>query len=383
MSTHHRLTPAQATEHLLAGKALIDVRAPVEFLQGHFPCATNIPLLDDDERQQVGICYKQQGNAAATALGHQLISGTRRNQLLADWQTFIAQNPDSLLYCFRGGQRSQISQLWLAELGIDMPIIDGGYKALRRHLTEQLSLIITERPLIVIGGRTGVRKTALIRELATGIDLEGHANHRGSAFGKQPTPQPTQINFEHQLIIDLLRRSRASAPGTPLFFEDEGRNVGSVSIPLSLREALLKAPIWMIDASLASRAAEICRAYVQQPAVDYQTIMGAPEGIQRHRESLLIALSKIQRRLGHERYDRIKTAMIQALDITHPENATGNTPVLSSSSLSAQNFTAHLPWITTLLRDYYDPMYDYQRTTKAERVAFEGNWQAVLNAANK
>ena len=36
---------------------LLDVRAPVEFAKGAFPAASNLPLLDDLQREQVGIRY--------------------------------------------------------------------------------------------------------------------------------------------------------------------------------------------------------------------------------------------------------------------------------------------------------------------------------------
>ena len=57
---------------------LIDLRAPVEFKEGAFPTAVSLPLMTDEERARVGTCYKQEGQAAAIALGHQLVGGAVR-----------------------------------------------------------------------------------------------------------------------------------------------------------------------------------------------------------------------------------------------------------------------------------------------------------------
>ncbi|MEA1988710.1 MAG: rhodanese-like domain-containing protein, partial [Pseudomonadota bacterium] len=117
---------------------LIDVRAPVEFLQGAFFTASNLPLMNDEERHKVGVCYKQNGNAAAVKLGHQLVNEKTRASRLESWAAFMDANPDALLYCFRGGMRSKISQQWLKECGREIVRLKGGYKAFRRYLIDYL-----------------------------------------------------------------------------------------------------------------------------------------------------------------------------------------------------------------------------------------------------
>ena len=105
---------------------MMDVRAPVEFGQGAFPGVTNLPLMDDGERQQVGTCYKHKGQEAAIALGHQLVSGATKRQRIEAWAQFARAHPQGVLYCFRGGLRSQIVQQWLLnEVGIDYPRVVG------------------------------------------------------------------------------------------------------------------------------------------------------------------------------------------------------------------------------------------------------------------
>ena len=166
----------------LQQRPLIDLRAPIEFAEGAFPRAINLPLMSDEERAAVGTCYKQQGQQAAIALGHQLVSGENREQRLQAWLTQIRQHPDSVLYCFRGGLRSQTVQQWLAERGCVIPRVAGGYKALRQFLIATLTRISTRDPLWLVTGMTGCGKTDLLAQLPAAVDLEGHAHHRGLQF---------------------------------------------------------------------------------------------------------------------------------------------------------------------------------------------------------
>lgn len=123
-------TPA-ALSLIREERPLIDVRAPVEFAQGALPGAVNLPLMIDDERHQVGIAYKKHGQAAAIELGERLVSGAVKQARIAAWQAYLAEYPNALIYCFRGGLRSQITQQWLEEAGISRPRLEGGWKAMR------------------------------------------------------------------------------------------------------------------------------------------------------------------------------------------------------------------------------------------------------------
>ncbi|MCY4420785.1 MAG: tRNA 2-selenouridine(34) synthase MnmH, partial [Gammaproteobacteria bacterium] len=105
---------------------LMDVRAPVEFSRGAFPMAQNLPLLDDDQREAVGICYKHEGKHEAIEKGHALVCNEVREARILAWIEFAKRNPNGALYCFRGGLRSQITQLWMHEAGIDFPVVSGG-----------------------------------------------------------------------------------------------------------------------------------------------------------------------------------------------------------------------------------------------------------------
>ena len=109
---------------------ILDLRAPIEFAQGAFSSAVNLPLMSDSERQKVGTCYKKHGQEAAISLGNKLVSGEKKEQRLLSWKTFIENNPEGYLYCFRGGLRSRTVQGWLSDAGIEYPLIKGGYNIL-------------------------------------------------------------------------------------------------------------------------------------------------------------------------------------------------------------------------------------------------------------
>jgi tRNA 2-selenouridine synthase len=167
----------------LSDTPMIDVRAPIEFIKGAFPSSINAPLMNDDEREAVGTCYKEHGSDAALELGHQLVFGDVKAQRLHHWKNLTNTHPDGIFYCFRGGLRSRITQQWLNDIGIDRPYVEGGYKAMRTYLLEQLQQRASEGNFLVLSGRTGSGKTEVINDWPHSIDLEGLAKHRGSAFG--------------------------------------------------------------------------------------------------------------------------------------------------------------------------------------------------------
>ena len=165
----------------------IDVRAPIEFVKGAVPDSCNLPLLNDTEREKVGTCYKQQGREQAIELGHTLVNGETKAARLERWQQFLARHNNAYLYCYRGGLRSRITAQWLADHGVTVPVIEGGYQALRLHLLNEFNAVSADK-LLVVSGKTGCGKTPLIKPFNNAIDLEGIANHRGSSFGKKISP---------------------------------------------------------------------------------------------------------------------------------------------------------------------------------------------------
>ncbi|PHZ58407.1 tRNA 2-selenouridine(34) synthase MnmH [Photobacterium leiognathi] len=337
---------------------LMDMRAPVEFEQGAFPTSVSRPLMTNDERAAVGTCYKNKGQQEAIKLGHQLVNGDVKAARVAQWKAFCAANPNGYLYCFRGGLRSQITQQWLKEAGIDFPYINGGYKALRRFLIETIE-DVAKQPSMVVAGNTGSGKTIMVNELTCGIDLEGAAHHRGSSFGRFVTPQRTQIAFENDLAVQMLKKQDRGV--TQFIYEDEGKSIGRVMVPLSLQAAMKEAPIAVIDDPMDVRLARLLDDYVITMQRDYVAQYGEEQGWQLFAEYLEKGMFNIRKRLGLERYQAILDAQQHAVKVMQ----------------STGSVAEHEAWLAPLLEQYYDPMYTYQLSKKADRIVFRGDYQAV------
>ena len=344
----------------LGNRPMLDARAPVEFGKGAFPTAVNLPLMNDSDREQVGLCYKRHGQEAAIALGHSLVGGAVKEARIQAWADFARANPDGCLYCFRGGLRSKITQQWLkSEAGIDYPRVAGGYKAMRGFLMESVAEVVGQAGFVVIGGMTGTGKTDVLAQLHNGLDLEAYANHRGSSFGKHATGQPSTIDFEHRLAIDLLQKQ---ARGQTWFaLEDESRLIGRCALPLPLYQGMQGfAMVWLED-SLEGRVERILRDYVSGLCAEYRAL-DAEDGFERYRDHLLLALGNLVKRLGDERYRQLLGLMEAALAQQAIDGAVD----------------LHRAWIERLLREYYDPIYAYQREAKGSRVVFAGEQAAVV-----
>ncbi|HEX7492732.1 MAG TPA: tRNA 2-selenouridine(34) synthase MnmH, partial [Bacteroidales bacterium] len=207
--------------------SIIDVRSPSEFNSGHIPGAVNIPLFDDIERAAVGTKFKKEGRLPAILEGLKYTGPGMSSKLEKALE--IAKNGKLLVHCWRGGMRSE-TMAWLFSLGgIETEVLDGGYKSYRRYLLESLSV---KRKMIVLGGMTGSSKTHILRYLKTTgqqvVDLEGLANHKGSAFGALGQPaQPSTEQFANILFNDWKQINIE----LPVWIEDESRNIGSIFIP--------------------------------------------------------------------------------------------------------------------------------------------------------
>ncbi len=347
-----------------ADTPLIDVRAPIEFSQGSFPLASNLPLMSDEDRHLIGICYKKHGQQQAIELGKQRVSGEIKNARIKLWEEFTTTHPQGALYCFRGGLRSKITQQWIYEhTKVIYPRIKGGYKALRQFLLEQLTVCAEKITPVIIGGRTGVGKTLLLYRLQKQIDLEKILAHRGSAFGKHVYPQPSQIDVENSLAITLLKFFNAKIKNLAL--EDEAANIGSRQIPKDLFKRMQQSPLILLEASVEERVHNVFNEYVTQAVNEYCAALGQVEGTNAWIQNLLSALDKIKRRLGGVRFKALRTQVEQAIK----QQLQGDP-------------SHHKQWIETLLIEYYDPMYDYQIAKKEQRVVFRGTQQAVLSLLN-
>lgn len=215
------------TDFWQAPGPILDVRSPSEYGQGHLPEAISFPLFSDQERAQVGTCYKHQGKETAIELGLELV-GPKLAKLVKKAKT-LAPDYQVRVHCWRGGMRSG-SVGWLLETsGLKVNLLAGGYKAFRRWVRTTLA---TPRLIIVVGGMTGNGKTDILHVLQDlgeqVLDLEGLANHRGSSYGALMLPsQPSTEQFEN-LIAEQWANFE---PQRPVWVEAESRCVGTCRIP--------------------------------------------------------------------------------------------------------------------------------------------------------
>lgn len=340
------------------GTPLIDVRAPVEFAQGALPGAINLPLMDDQERHKVGICYKQHGQQAAIVLGNRLVTGAIKQARLAAWQKTLATSPDALIYCFRGGLRSRTAQQWLADAGIERPRIRGGWKAMRQALCAHINAA-AEQPLLVVSGLTGCAKTELIQRVEGGLDLEACARHKGSAFGRHPLPAPSQIDFEHSMALRLLEIPSGC------IVEDESRRIGGANIPSSFWQAMEQAPRIRVEMPLDWRLARIHKDYIEDLWSVYRSQYGEWLGWALMRKQLSNALKRLAKRLGGARLTRLMR--LQALAFREHEHG---------------NSQAHEAWLAPLLTEYYDPLYRHQLDRHVRTFLYVGDWNSCLAFAS-
>lgn len=348
-------------EIFLKNIPLLDVRAPVEFEKGAFPNTTNHPILDDEERRVIGIEHKEHGGDAAVELGHEMIKDDIKAQKISAWKTYLEAHPNAMIYCFRGGKRSRYSQQWIAEnLKKEIPLITGGYKAMRQYLLDVIDDAPNWMNPITIGGRTGSGKTKLLLKLKNYIDLEGLAQHKGSAFGNTINGQPTQINFENNLAIALLKHKEKENP--PLVLEDEGKHIGRVHFKPEFYNAIKTGPLYILESNIEARIDHIYQEYIEADLQAYIEKYGE-NGYQKWSEALKNNLNQIKRRLGGDRHAQAMKFLENAL----------------SKQLKLDDKSGHKNWIQFLLKEYYDPMYDYHVGMHKERITFRGNAEEIMD----
>jgi len=344
---------------------LMDVRAPVEFNKGAFPCSTNLPILDDAQREAIGTRYKQAGQDEAIALGLKLATPEIRQQRLNAWIDFINNHPNGYLYCFRGGLRSRTAQTWLKDQGYHYPLIKGGYKAMRTFLLQEMANHIQHSHFIILAGMTGSGKTRVLKKMPHFIDLEGLANHKGSAFGRDLFDfQPSQINFENRLSIQLLKHQYFHSD-TPLLIEDEGKFIGRITTPPDLYQRMLTLPRIFLERTTEERIQIIREEYIDDnwPLYLKHFKNQAPQHFQAF---IMNNLERIKNRLGGLRYQQVKASFEQAIRQLFDS---GNSEMFNEG-------------IGILLKEYYDPMYRYQLSKKTVDISFSGKEAEILDWVN-
>lgn len=338
-------------------QVFIDVRAPIEFQQGHIPNSINAPILNDEERTQVGLTYKKKGNEAAVRLGHEIVSGFNRQKKIEIWKSILQEHPNAILTCFRGGQRSRITQSWLKNEGFERPLIKGGYKSVRQAFINKINQVSLDYPFLLVSGPTGAGKTAFLSEVNKfwpAVHLEKYAEHRGSAFGGFGRVQPPQAIFENRLGYDLFKIERTLLEDRlPLIMEDESRMIGRSVIPENFFLKLRESPIVWLDTPLEKRVVHTFEEYILKADVSEALF-------ERYKKSLF----NIQRRLGGAQYKEILSIFESC----------------EASWKSRGELEENKVWIESLLVHYYDPLYFGSLEKRKPVVLFKAsNHQEALN----
>lgn len=293
---------------------VIDVRSEGEYEYGHIPGSISIPLFNNEERAKIGTIYKQNGKNQAVIKGLEFV-GSKLTGFTK--QALKLKSETILLYCWRGGMRSN-SMAWLFEtVDLKTCVLQGGYKAYRNYILDSFA---NSLKLIVLCGYTGAGKTDILTALEQHdeqvINLENLANHKGSAFGALGQPnQPITEMFENILFEKLDKLDKS----LPIWIEDEGNNIGSVFINSNFWLQMQKAPVVIADTDYNVRLNRLLK--------DYACFS---------KEELKTAIKKIEKRLG---YDNCNKAL-KACDI--------------------ENYRAAAEICLT----YYDKAYDLQLSTR-------------------
>jgi tRNA 2-selenouridine synthase len=239
----------------------LDARSPGEYAQGHVPGALNLPLLNNEERHLVGLCYKEKGHDEAVKLGfeltgHQFIDKIKRAEELCPDKKLI-------VYCWRGGLRSQILSWILSTAGFDVHVLEGGYKSYRQEAIHSFAL---SRRILIVSGKTGAGKTEILHALRERgeqiLDIEGIGTHKGSSFGGLgQEEQAPQEHFENRLASALMK----SDPNRILWIEDESRFLGKLRIPDPLYHQMFQSELIFVDRSRTGRTERILNEYGSFP----------------------------------------------------------------------------------------------------------------------
>ncbi len=259
-----------ANDHLL-----IDVRSPGEYMHAHIPGAYSMPLFNNEERAIVGTKYKQESRESAIKIGLDFF-GPKMRKMTEEVEEIVkkrvsefhqAGSKKILIYCWRGGMRSA-AVAWLLDLyGYKVYILAGGYKKFRNYVLDTFKKPIK---LKIIGGYTGSGKTEVLKELGREgesiIDLEGIANHKGSAFGNIGLPpQPSQEMFENifaQKINDILNKKSAfGLQFSTIWLEDESQRIGLVNIPKDIWLNMRKSSVFFINIPFEERVNHLGEEY--------------------------------------------------------------------------------------------------------------------------
>lgn len=269
---------------------IVDVRSEQEFEDGHIPNALNIPLLNNEERKAVGTDYKEKGQREAIRTGFKLV-GPRISQIV-DAAEKVSLHKELIMHCWRGGMRSSNFSQFVGMAGIQSHVLKGGYKTYRQKAHECFK---RSYQIILISGCTGSGKSEVLRTLREQgeqiVDLEGIANHKGSAFGGlMMPPQPTTEQFENILFEQL----QAFDISRPIWVEDESIAVGKIFLPSDFWNGMRQSPVALLNVDKPIRVNRLVNEYGHADP-----------------EQFLAAMTKITKKLGGQHFKSAKEKLEQ------------------------------------------------------------------------
>lgn len=317
------MKPTVIYEEVLAAKknkniGFVDVRSPKEYQEATIPGAVNIPVLDNEAREQVGILYVSGEIEAAKKYGVEWTS-LHLPAMYQEYQKLCAEHDELVLFCSRGGMRSETIFSLLKALGMPVSRIKGGYKAYRKYVIQHLAQQMAQVEFVTLYGLSGCGKTEILQELKMRgqkiLDLEACANHRGSLLGSVGLTEP-----HSQKMFDsfLFEASLAWKPGEIVYTEGESRRLGKATLPQELFGAMQSGLKILIESPLEKRVGQIFRDYIQPTET----------------EELLQALENMKRVINPDRVAEMQRQIEQ-----------GEAKAV----------------IERLLVSYYDPRYSYNR----------------------
>lgn len=264
---------------------VLDVRSPAEYKHAHIPGAYSFPIFDNEERHLIGTSYKQESREKAIKLGLEFF-GKKLLYFVEQADLILKQSGHNTktvaVHCWRGGMRSS-TIAWLLDLyGYKVYLLQGGYKAYRNWVLQQFTY---SYKLNIVSGHTGSNKTGTLLELKKRgepvIDLEGLANHRGSAFGHIGLgAQPGQEQFENLLAKELYYY-RKTCPEKAIWVEDESQRIGQVNSPPEFFKQMREQDILLLEIPFEHRLNFLVSTYGLFP-----------------KEALGHAVERIQKKLG-------------------------------------------------------------------------------------
>ena len=309
----------------------IDVRSPFEYADGTIPNALNIPLLDNEERVHVGTVYKQECAEKARIVGIDYVA-KKLSTIYKEIADLFDKYDKIVIFCSRGGYRSQSLVSFINSIGHKVYRLNGGYKAYRRYINQELPKLVKEINFVTLYGNTGVGKTDILINLKENnmniLDLEGHANHRGSMLGGIGLGKQNSQKLFESLVYEELKERNSNI----VFTEGESRKIGQIFIPDFLFKAIQESTHIKIEANIDRRVNNILGEYVSH-----------------NDDELIETIQFLRRRLGKEKVDEYTK---QIKEDKH-----------------------HLV-VKDLMINYYDPMYEYGEEN-IKKIFFNNNLYKV------